>query len=315
MKALVSIVIPHYNSSNLIRRLLSSLVIKEKDILEIIIVDDKSSRTEKENLERVVSEFPLNISLYQNNTSKKGAGVCRNIGLEKVNSPWILFADSDDHFVENFYNHIEPYLATDFDIVYFMPTSQDENGKVTTRHLTYAKPIEEYLEKKDPSKLKYNISVVWSKLYRTEMVRKHNIKFDSTLSSNDVLFSIKCDFFAETFAVERKVIYSWDFNSKSITTLMSKKRFSDVYDVYIRENNFYRENLSSIEYKKIRNSAAKLTGIALVRYKFGVFYSLGLFIKLIGNKLVPIRLTDIKIDRLKNFFRNNHFYKKEKKQI
>lgn len=153
--------------------------------------------------------------------------------------------------------------------------------------------------------------MVWSKLYRTEMVRKHNIMFDSTLSSNDVLFSIKCDFFAETFAVERKVIYSWDFNSNSITTSMSKKRFSDVYDVYIRENNFYRENLSSIEYKKIRNSAAKLSGIALVRYKFGFFYSLGLFIKLIGNKLVPIRLTDIKIDRLSNFFRNNQFYKKE----
>lgn len=311
MNSLISIIIPHFNSSDRIRKLLNSLMVKEKDNLEIIIVDDKSSITEIENLKGIVKQFSLNISLYENQTNKKGAGVCRNIGIQKATSPWILFADSDDHFTASFYKYIEPYLTADFDIVYFSPTSQDENGNVTTRHFSYSKPIEEYLETKDISKIKYKIQVVWSKLFRAEMIKKHNITFDSTLSSNDVMFSLKCDYYSTSFAVDSNTIYSWDFNSKSITSSMSKEKFSDILDVYIRKNNFFREKLSIKEYKNIRNSAIRLTGMALVRYRFGLLYSLGIFIKLLRNKHVLIKLSDIKISRLKNFLRNNQFYKQE----
>lgn len=312
MNSLISIVIPHFNSSDRIGKLLNSLMVKEKDNFEIIIVDDKSSVTEIENLKRIVKQFPLNISMYENQTNKKGAGVCRNIGIQKATSPWILFADSDDHFTDNFYKFIEPYLTADFDIVYFPPTSQDENGNITTRHLSYSKPIEEYLETRDISKIKYQIQVVWSKLFRAEMIKKHNITFDSTLSSNDVMFSLKCDYYSTSFTVDSNTIYSWDFNSKSITSSMTKEKFVDILDVYIRKNSFFKEKLSTVEYKEIRNSAARLTGMALVRYKFGLLYSSTIFIKLIKNKHVPIKLSDIKVSRLNNFFRNNQFYKKEK---
>ena len=93
----LSIIIPHYNSSNFLEKLLLSIP-KKKDI-QVIIVDDKSELSHL----KVIYELKkiYSFDFFQNNRDK-GAGSCRNIGLEIAIGKWILFADSDDFFVNNF---------------------------------------------------------------------------------------------------------------------------------------------------------------------------------------------------------------------
>ena len=131
----LSIIIPHYNSSNFIEKLLLSIPNK-KDI-QIIVVDDKSEPSHIKVIDELKKKY--NFDFFQNNRNK-GAGTCRNIGLEKSKGKWILFADSDDFFVDNFYQKVSTYFNNLSDVIFFSPTSQYiETGKIADRHLSFKK--------------------------------------------------------------------------------------------------------------------------------------------------------------------------------
>ena len=118
----ISIIIPHYNTPDSLLRLIKSIPLRED--IEILVVDDNSD-IPLEEIRRILNPFPY-VQLFQNDSGKKGAGASRNIALQRAVGEWILFADADDFFVEGFYDKLIPFLESDFDIVYFPPTSMDE---------------------------------------------------------------------------------------------------------------------------------------------------------------------------------------------
>ena len=90
----VSVIIPHYNSPELLHKAILSAAVN--DNVEVIVVDDKSNLTETQfaTLERFCNLY--HVHFYRNTTDKKGAGVCRNIGLEHMTGDWLLLLDADD---------------------------------------------------------------------------------------------------------------------------------------------------------------------------------------------------------------------------
>lgn len=64
---ILSIIIPHKNSSALLERLLMS--IPSNDEFEVIVVDDNSKKCEKENLRKIASTYKFH--LYEINSSLK----------------------------------------------------------------------------------------------------------------------------------------------------------------------------------------------------------------------------------------------------
>ena len=74
----LSIIIPHYNGSNLLENLLESIP-QDKEI-QIIVVDDKSELYHVNFIEKLLTKY--NFEFYQNQIAK--AQTCRNIGLEKA---------------------------------------------------------------------------------------------------------------------------------------------------------------------------------------------------------------------------------------
>ena len=110
-----SIIIPHKNTPDLLKRCVSS--IPRREDVQIIIVDDNSD-------EKIVDfeHFPFlgtpNATVVFDKSSK-GAGHARNIGLEKAEGKWYLFADSDDfffYFFQSFNNFIH---IISFYFIYF----------------------------------------------------------------------------------------------------------------------------------------------------------------------------------------------------
>ena len=88
----ISIIIPHYNSTEMVRKLIDSIPVDNR--IQTIIVDDNSSEDLFE-LEQYLSQLPNDkkVELYKNNTGVKGAGSARNVGLDHAEGKWLLFAD------------------------------------------------------------------------------------------------------------------------------------------------------------------------------------------------------------------------------
>lgn len=90
----VSIIIPAFNSGSTIENCISSVLNQTLRNLEVVVVDDCSKDDTSVRVNQI-AEKDGRIVLYRNSINK-GAGYCRNLGLEKSKGEYIYFLDSDD---------------------------------------------------------------------------------------------------------------------------------------------------------------------------------------------------------------------------
>lgn len=88
----VSVVIPHYNRSTLLRQTIESVRIQNVDC-ELIVVDDGS---DKHELSEVLKLREENVLVICRKDGIKGPSTCRNLGWRASTSPLVMFLDSDD---------------------------------------------------------------------------------------------------------------------------------------------------------------------------------------------------------------------------
>lgn len=214
MKTL-SIIIPHYNTPDLLQRCLDSIPVI--DTIEVIIVDDRSDNIDK-------SSFPgVNRKYTKVFFSKKSltAGGARNLGLDNAQGAWVMFADSDDFFHDNFYEIVKIYFDTDLDLVYF---GMDSVDSVSLKPATRANGIIKLLKKasegdiKSQEEVRYKFLYPSCKLIKRELINAHQIKFDEVPASNDTMFGVKIGTFAENIIFSPKVIYCLTYRENSLVT-------------------------------------------------------------------------------------------------
>lgn len=302
----VSLIIPEFNDSDGIKRLLNSID-NINQLREIIIVDDNSTSSEFEKVLELTKHIK-NVKVVLNNSNGNGAGAARNVGLSKASGKWILFADSDDHFLNNFTKSINKYSDVKADIIYFPPLSLDEYGELGTRHKVYESYFDEYYETKDETALRYMLPVVWSTLFNNEFIKTNNICFEEIMVANDKMFSILTGHKARNIIVADEKIYSWDFKRNSLTTSVSEEKYDVIIDGLIRQANFFKENVSVEIFNRVTDSIVKVLATCLFRNKFGILYSAKVFLKLKRNNIPLTKISDL--SRIKNFFINNRYYKK-----
>lgn len=213
---LFSVITPHYNSTSLLKRLLST--IPTDDSIQLIVVDDKSVEDITEVKDLVIARGGL---FLRNTTEKKGAGICRNLGLAQAVGKWIVFADADDYFLNGSFDIMRQHSDSEADIIHFVPTSIDlETGEVSTRHIWYEKLVQRYLAEpieENEMMLRYRHMVPWSKMLRCEMIREAGILFDEVITSEDVMFSARCGYYAKRIEAFDDVIYCVTKSKGSLT--------------------------------------------------------------------------------------------------
>lgn len=269
---LFSIIIPHYNIPNCLNILLDS--IPDLPNIEVIVVDDKSDK-ELETLEACASKYKSNNRHFlKNYTEKKGAGVCRNIGVEHAKGKWVLFADSDDKFSDSMYEVISSYADSDADVVFFSPTSIDlSTGDLSDRHLDFCTAIDNYIN--DASEynelvLRYQVVSPWSKIIRRKMIIDNNILFEDTMVANDVLFCREIGFFARKIAADPRVIYIVSERSGSLTKMIGKDAYYTRLNVFVRSTDFVRKNAGNSVLKKMNFKGSYFLHLCRVN-KLGIF--------------------------------------------
>ncbi len=96
----VSVIIPFHNRSIFFGRLFSSLSGISMDNVEIVLVDNNSSRDTRAVMEqlcgRLTADTTLSVSIIRE--TKRGAAAARNAGLRCARGEYVCFFDSDDEF-------------------------------------------------------------------------------------------------------------------------------------------------------------------------------------------------------------------------
>lgn len=115
-----SFVIPHYNTPDLLQRLIDS--IPQREDIEVIVVDDNSDDDKKARVSRPDVKI-----IFLDKEHTKGAGHARNIGMDEAKGKWLLFADSDDFYKPNFLDVLDDYKDDDIEMLFFNIDSVDSN--------------------------------------------------------------------------------------------------------------------------------------------------------------------------------------------
>ncbi len=266
----LSIIIPHYERPDLLYILLTT--IPKRSEIEVIVIDDHSS----DNLSalKLAEKYPY-VFFIKNKDGHKGAGAARNTGLEHARGKWILFADADDYFTDNFYDTVKEYFNTQYDIIFFPPLSiYNETGLPAKRHIKYYELIKAYADNKSIKNellLRYRYESPCSKLINKNVVFVNNINFDETHVSNDVCFSMLTGYFSKKILCSNNTIYMITDSSQTLTKNKSTNNFLIRLNVFVKYFLFLKNNLIKKDFKLLELSGT-IYLTRSIRYGIRVFF-------------------------------------------
>lgn len=185
MNPLISFVVPIYNiDDNLLSRCIESLISQQSDKLpiEIILVDDGSTKTNGEICDSFAVRYPFIMVIHSSN---KGVSVARNIGIDNSSGDYICFVDPDDRLMEKYIQ--KPYSICrekKADVVVFTAVSSIELSKGFSGDNSLKANMISDKEFQVICKQvisiagdKFNYGACWGKLIKRSFIHDNNLKF------------------------------------------------------------------------------------------------------------------------------------------
>lgn len=279
----ISIIVPVYNTGAKLKKCLDSLVNQTVKDIEIIIINDGST----DNSEEVIKEYIKNNSKENEDKtesnssensnsvkiefySKENEGIAktRNYGIEKANSDYILFVDSDDYIDVKLVEKLLPYIEQNIDLIKFKLQRVNENGEI--------------LEKTDgPVFEKTTGQEGFNKLYSQDVL----------LDSPCVYLMKKELFKKNNFAFKRT--YHEDFGLMPLVIISAKDMVSTPYYLYsyvqssnsLMRNDDYSKTLKRIEdvwfhYDNAMNKIEKMNLEKTTKENIKIYYTNATILKI-----------------------------------
>lgn len=232
-----SVIVPYRDKYDLFVKAVNS--IPDREDIQIIVVDNSLQPLNQETVP--VKQQAKVISTISSLT--KGAGCARNEGLKLVKGRFLLFLDADDYYTPEAFPAFDNYLESDFDIVYFKPTSiRLSDGMSSDRHNHFVADLESYFATGDERRLRYRWEVPWGKLFRTEFVLTGGFHFEEIKVSNDTWFSLMTGHNARKIAADKTEVYVVTEGSEGQSLIKTQNRENAFirYGVAIRVNKFLK---------------------------------------------------------------------------
>lgn len=270
----LSIVIPAYNVEQYIGRCLDSIFNQqiEKDVLEVIVVNDGSKDGTEETIKQYAAKHPNLIYISQEN---QGQSVARNTGLNRTTGDLIWYVDSDDATTENsiqtIFSYFEKYPKADFltfDRIHYNMVNGTKSyckswgGRKSSKD-TYEKPLNGF---------KANevlvASVPWFHVFKKDFLIQNELFFTPKLLNEDDELRMRLFFFAKEVRYIPFAHYVYSaMRPGSLTTVnhtfTMKSAESNIKTIEIWKK-FELENAKTKEQKQYVNTFIKSKYMSLV---------------------------------------------------
>lgn len=180
----ISVIVPIYNAQKYINNCIESILRQNYNKFELILVDDGSTDLTKSILENYSKKYSQIKLITKDNG---GVSSARNIGIKHATGEWITFVDADDmlssNYLSNLIKPIAEFPSTELIISGYKNVNR--NNYEITQEVIYNRQystnaIECFFN---------NLNVFhfypffpYSKLYKTAIIKNHNILFDEKMS-------------------------------------------------------------------------------------------------------------------------------------
>ena len=214
MNYIYSIVIPHYNTPELLGKMLNS--IPNREDIQIIVVDDCSKADEVSKL-KSLQHMNLELYLLQEN---HGAGYARNVGIDHAKGKWMLVVDADDVFAGNAFDVFDKYKNSEVDYLCYVIDSLGRDLKPDGAWIRSSESIKKYCKNKSANNLlllRYQNLICRNKMVSLAFIKKHNIRFEVCEVNNDVFYGLAIGHLGKSFLALPNVLYHSIRSAGSIT--------------------------------------------------------------------------------------------------
>lgn len=266
----LAVIIPSWNCSKFIGKMLESIIANTFDNWKCIVVDDQSTDNTVEVIKRI-QEKDARIELVSRHREPKGAQTCRNIGFElSEGAEYVIWLDADDlttpYCFEQRVCYMDRHRELDFGI---FPAITFKERPWEEEAFCYGFPFwEDTLQ----AMLSWTLPMVgWTNIYRRQsLIRARHIwdekiksMQDSDFNIHSILLGMKYD-----YAVKEEANVDYYYRTKSNVQRTSSKLFikehfdSHLYLLYKLAN-----TLSPNQRKVYKNE------LEIYYYKFAKLFS------------------------------------------
>lgn len=238
-EALVSVVVPVYNSEKNLEKCIESILQQTWENLEIILVDDGST----DNSPVICDELhKRDIRIHVIHQKNQGVSCARNVGLECANGEYIAFVDSDDELsVDSIQVRVRGIGETDllvagYDVFSFQNEKKYSIDSYEYRGCTQVEMLGLMFGEHSCGYQGY----LWNKLFKMKIIRENGLKFRENIHYNeDRLFIVQYLKKSSQVSFVNMSVYCYKINPTG--AMESTKKFSDaVYKKWITEFTAYR---------------------------------------------------------------------------
>lgn len=296
--SIISVIVPVYNVEKYLNRCVDSILRQTLSDIEIILVDDGST-DQSGNICDTYAEKDSRIQVIHKENG--GLSSARNCGIEKAQSPYIGFIDSDDYIAEDMYEVLfNEIVCEEADIVMCglydcyegkQPIVNEKKEKLV---LNSKEAIKMVMEAK-----KTTVSAV-NKLYKREIFE--TIRYAEGKIAEDAFAIVEVLMKANKIVYTSEQKYYYIHRKHSITTCNFREKDLDIIEAY-------KKNKILIE-----NNFPEISDVAEMRYMWAHFWVLDKMMLAKGNCNKKLEKTIIKVLRKNCIFilRDSRFNKGRK---
>ncbi|QNK48151.1 glycosyltransferase [Brevibacterium sp. PAMC23299] len=242
---LVSIIVPVFNAEKYLTKCINSLLNQSHKNIEVILIDDGST----DNSGIICDEFAMknkNVKvIHQNNA---GPSKTRNVGIDAAQGKYIQFVDSDDFIEPNMTEILiksinngnelvicgykSMFLIEGSNIIHNCKSNIDGKFTLSEFMLHFGDLFRDNF-----------INSLWNKLYITNLIRNHNVRFiDNLHMGEDLLFNLAYIKACKSISIINKYLYNYVIiSNNSLTVSFKKDYFINQQMLFLRVKDFLLE--------------------------------------------------------------------------
>ena len=293
MQPLISIIMPVYNTGNILNKTVESIINQTFTDFELIIIDDGS----KEETARLCDTFSAQVSRIKV-IHKENGGTCaaRNLGIDIAKGEYITFCDHDDVYDARILEK-EIKLIKQQDDKYEMAIVGAIHISDDGKKLKYGKSVslanKQDIEKSTVKILKSGIlGTVWNVLYRNELIGKTRFNENLRKGHEDIIFNIEIYQKASSLIASNEILY-YHYIRKSMST--SARYHEETVDALKIANDKIFEMCNKVIEKIKKDDYAELQGEYIRTYMTYLIHLGNSFTefkdKMVGFCYIPVNFT------------------------